>query len=348
LYFSIHSNTKALLNSTTYEKCISIVDIPSGLSIINGPLGHTLVATKDFEPNETIYLNTASLVPDDETEHHFQVRFSDGSVDPQLYKATKINTVKLRDNRVLYTFDGFMNHSCIPNTRSESVNGSELTYHQIATKHISTGEEITCNYLLFDYDCDGHQFECKCGHEECYGLIRGFANLTLPQQVNLLQFVDPCIKQRWLSSNKNLKIFEDLLIPNYLYLSDAHGEVGLLSKRSFKKGEIVFRNKITKIEQSDITIVKLDNSYKVLNNLTHTINRVSHRLFIYFDTFMNHSCDPNTRTIFCDDSDTYNTVCIRDIGSDEELTCDYTTFDYYNDSELFECACSSTNCQNYI
>jgi SET domain-containing protein len=32
--------------------------------------------------------------------------------------------------------------------------------NQVASRDIKAGEELTCNYLHFDLDCDGHQFKC--------------------------------------------------------------------------------------------------------------------------------------------------------------------------------------------
>lgn len=44
---------------------------------------------------------------------------------------------------------------------------------------IKAGEELTCNYLHYDPDCDGHQFICQCGSSKCFGEIKGFNNLPL-------------------------------------------------------------------------------------------------------------------------------------------------------------------------
>lgn len=82
-----------------------------------------------------------------------------------------------------------MNHSCDPNTTSSiarvTSESHKFEFDQIAFKDINIGDEITCNYLLFDYTCDGHSFECKCGSENCYRNINGFKNCTLDQQLEL-------------------------------------------------------------------------------------------------------------------------------------------------------------------
>lgn len=51
--------------------------------------------------------------------------------------------------------------------------------NQVASRDIKAGEELTCNYLHFDLDCDGHQFKCECGSPKCFGDIKGFLNISL-------------------------------------------------------------------------------------------------------------------------------------------------------------------------
>lgn len=57
--------------------------------------------------------------------------------------------------------------------------------------------------------------------------------------------------------------------------------------------------------------------------------------------FLNHSCEPNLYV-----NDDWVLVALRDISSDEELTIDYGTADYFDYG--FECACKSAGCRkNY-
>lgn len=42
-------------------------------------------------------------------------------------------------------------------------------------RDIKPGEEVTCDYALFDYHCNGHEIEvCACGSHKCRGKMLGF------------------------------------------------------------------------------------------------------------------------------------------------------------------------------
>ena len=59
----------------------------------------------------------------------------------------------------------FINHSCEPNV------GFAGNIVLVAMRDISTGEELTTDYALFD-DYDG-AMECQCGTPSCRGTISG-------------------------------------------------------------------------------------------------------------------------------------------------------------------------------
>ena len=85
--------------------------------------------------------------------------------------------------RHAYTFDGFMNHSCDPSSVSLNLNEGEDEFDQYILRDIEEGEEVSCNYAQYDYECDGHFFECGCGSPKCYKVVRGFKGLNLAQQI---------------------------------------------------------------------------------------------------------------------------------------------------------------------
>ena len=106
-----------------------------------------------------------------------------------------MHTVKENElKRSFYSYDGFLNHSCdfniIFSQKRETIYNNVFQFDSIAYKDIKEGDELTCNYFHFDYECDGHVFECKCGYKNCYGLINGFKNLTLEQQIEIMPFAD--------------------------------------------------------------------------------------------------------------------------------------------------------------
>jgi hypothetical protein len=68
-----------------------------------------------------------------------------------------------------------------------------------------------------------------------------------------------------------------------------------------------------------------------------------------FDSFMNHSCDPNC---YCPldsrgpDRMWYDAVALRDIPAGDEVTCDYACFDYRCDGhEIPVCGCGAASCR---
>lgn len=109
-----------------------------------------------------------------------------------------------------------MNHSCDPNTVIVVLNDDLDEYEHYATRDIKVGDEIYCNYIQFDYECDGHSFECGCGSSKCYKTIRGFKNLNLKDQVEILPIIYPMVIKAWLKDNPKIVLINDLKIPGGL------------------------------------------------------------------------------------------------------------------------------------
>lgn len=323
-----------------------VFKVPDGIKISKNAYGNCLVATKKFKVGETICEGIHSLVPNENIYDEYEVLIeSEGEIKP--YIISSLNTVEYENKRIFYTWDGYMNHSCLAN--SYSYNYSATHYLQIATKDIMIGDEITCNYLLFDYTCDGHQFTCGCSSAKCYSNIRGFKNLTLDDQIELLNNTDECVKDEWLADNPNIIIIDDMQIDANIsipIMKNAYMKV--VSNNEFKSGELIYSIDIKKIKQSDILIYKLDSSYYKLNNMTHSINRSDYRIFGYFDIFVNHSCMPNTYNIYSNDDSKCQVFAKTNIKIGDEITVDYTLEDYLNDNKPFECNCNSIICKKYI
>ena len=66
----------------------------------------------------------------------------------------------------------FMNHSCDPNcvTQKWTVNG-DTRVGLFAIKNIDPGEELTFNYQFETDEDGGHEKECRCGADNCSGVI---------------------------------------------------------------------------------------------------------------------------------------------------------------------------------
>ena len=98
-------------------------------------------------------------------------------------------------------------------------------------------------------------------------------------------------------------------------------------------------------------MLEIMGSRKVVDHLVHTVNKGNGlREFYYFDSFQNHSCDPNTEMVYRPNSNTvYDIIALRDISEGEEVTCDYETFDNLGlDGSVFVCECGAANCRGVI
>ncbi len=174
------------------------VVVPNGLLIGKTAYGKGLFVTKDFAKNETIYTNKVLIVSPGDSFTEFLAINNDGSTTK--HELSHTHSVKsASEDRFLYTFDGFYNHSCSPNSVDVPLNEEETEFKMIALRDIKSGEELTCNYLLFDYECDGHAFDnCECGSENCFQNIRGFKNLPYETQVSLLPQVDSAVRTQFM------------------------------------------------------------------------------------------------------------------------------------------------------
>jgi hypothetical protein len=87
-----------------------------------------------------------------------------------------------------------------------------------------------------------------------------------------------------------------------------------------------------------------------LDLITHTVNRDHHlREFFGWDTFCNHSCEPNADFVYLPGSlHETETIARRDIQVGEMVTCDYSSFDTELDGSEFVCQCGTPSCKGVI
>ena len=185
----VHSEAglRALLADATCEA-------PSGLELELTEYGLGLFATRAFDAGEVIYRSGWFTVED--TEHRFvtTVVSANGAREVEI---TTLHSVRFNGNRIFDIPGCFMNHDCRGNSVPRYADDDPHTYEEIATAPIAAGEQITCNYLLFDWECDGHTFTCACGQPECFGEIRGFAHLSPEQQEYLAPHITDEVLLRW-------------------------------------------------------------------------------------------------------------------------------------------------------
>ena len=332
-----------------------VCTLPNFIKIVKtNDYGYTLESTKFIKNGCIVYTGNFYNIPNNNKLYKLIIKSSDDK-EPLIFENIgNKNTVKENETtRNLYTFDGFMNHSCNYNTISSETRTTSIPnrfeYDQIAVKDIHVGDQITCNYLHFDYNCDGHIFDCLCGSSNCYGEISGFKNCSLKQQLELLPHIDKIMLEQFKRENDDI-LFKNISFENKnidIFVNNNNSFFGIKSKKTFKKDEIVLENNIEQIPLDKKVIVNISNKYILLDNDIHFTRQESSYEYYGIETFTNHSCNPNCSHILISDS-TYQMKALREIKEGEEITCDYNNFQTKYDVKPFECLCGYEYCRGII
>jgi hypothetical protein len=151
------------------DKVKPLLRIRYGASLVSVGRSHIdgegLFALCVFKPDEIICISNGYIVDSKiinlkeiesrisyqlDTNHHFV---------PTEIVGTKINGLAT------------VNHSCRPNAYVK-FDDQRKSLELKALRSISKDEEITCDYCTTEVELT-HPFLCRCGMENCYGLIRG-------------------------------------------------------------------------------------------------------------------------------------------------------------------------------
>ncbi len=136
------------------------------LKLVNPDIGYGVFATQDI-PKGTI---TWALDPLDQIIEAAKAQNMKDLVDEQLRRYSWVNGSG--DRILCWDFGRFMNHSCEPN----SVGPGQLEF-EIAVRDIAKGEEVTCDYGMFNLE---EPLTCACGSAHCRGQVcpEDFAGLA--------------------------------------------------------------------------------------------------------------------------------------------------------------------------
>lgn len=143
---------------------------PDGVQVVTDDRGWYLIATKEFKTDDIVFKNTVEII-----------------TNPTRLFIMKAGTrVKLIDNEEHFIhrdgyqeflgFDVFMDHSCDPSVKQTY--HSNTDYSVRATRMISPGDKITCDYNCLTNSFTAQtsivtiEFDCKCGSDNCRGKIR--------------------------------------------------------------------------------------------------------------------------------------------------------------------------------
>ena len=173
-----------------------VITPPPGVRVRRGPGGLSLHVTTPVRAGDVIYRADEIRVPDDGGTYRARL-LVDGTIEDIVI--TPMHTVRYKGARTFDIPGCFMNHSCDPSSVSRDVEGPTgvVSYAQVATRDLAPGDEITCDYTLFDWDCDGHQFQCTCGSAHCYGYIAGFGALPPSTQERLADSIYYEAERMW-------------------------------------------------------------------------------------------------------------------------------------------------------
>lgn len=327
--------------------------MPHGVELKKNAYGYGVFATEFFPKDSVVYISEAQVIPNKYAEYRLIIQ----GMQDSLLLDTVTHSVQFNETeRYLYLFDSFMNHSCDPNTISRQTpeERSNNQYAQVAVRDIQPGDEISCDYNLFEYDCEDKSIEkCFCDASDCIGRVAGFKYLTEQQMKKRLDRVELEVLNAMSSDPTNKFIYiDDLRCPtNDVEIQSMGEEYKIVTKRAFKQGDVVYSNDSLLFPEGHRIAINFNCNgvgRMWVDNLVHTVNKGENiREFYYFDSFQNHSCDPNTYMVYHTDS-AYDLVATRDIAAGEEVFSDYESFDPGYDGISFQCRCGSFNCRGTI
>jgi hypothetical protein len=158
--------------------------IPDFIEIKNGIHGYLGMYSKIFfKEGEILYTRNAFPYNLDELNEEFELKTNIG--DFKLFRDVHA------DDRFVYGFDSFTNHSCNDNLFCKFYEKDDETFcDTIAKRDIQIGEELIFNYNKIYYDLKDRAFKCNCGSENCYGEISGYKYISQENQDKILQEVD--------------------------------------------------------------------------------------------------------------------------------------------------------------
>ena len=295
--------------------------MPDGVKIDKVHFGYGLFATKFFAKESVVYISSKYIIPDEHADYELTMTYS-GEKFPI---NTTTHTVKVSENkRHLYLFDSFLNHSCDPNTVDIQDRDNTEYFKSIALRDIYPGDQLTCDYSILDYDGCNDPFICQCGANNCTGSNVGFKSLTLDEQKKRLNYIDLEVLLELVADPDNKVMFIPSICCPYSQVSmvpDDKRLYKLTAQRDFIVGEILYSNVSLTIPTDYSIIIEIDaKRHWWIDDKTYMANKGGGKKeFFYFDSFQQHSCNPNTRKVYHAEN-TYDVIAIKDIKEGEEIT----------------------------
>jgi hypothetical protein len=171
--------------------------------------------------------------------------------------------------------------------------------------------------------------------------------LTLTEKVGILHLCEEEIKDKFIATENITTVFKSCL-PKGVGIATRDGnDYYLVATRNFEIGDVVFQNHVKTIPRCDVSsskryLLEVDGKYYLLDSDHHFIHREEYSEMLGFDSFMDHSCSPNTHQVY-NDREEYTVYASKAIRLGEKITCDYLTLDSIG-TDSFSCKCGETNC----
>jgi hypothetical protein len=295
--------------------------MPDGVKIDKVHFGYGLFATKFFAKESIVYIASRHVIPDEQVDYELTMMYT----GEKFLINTMTHAVKCSENkRHLYLFDSFLNHSCDPNTVDVHDRINIDCFKSIALRDIYPGDQLTCDYSILDYDGASDPFVCQCGAHNCTGINIGFKSLTLDEKKKRLNYVDLEVLLELVADPDNKVMFIPSIRCPYSQVSMEPEDqllYKLIAQRDFIAGEILYSNESLTIPANYSIIIEVNGKrHWWIDDMTYMVNKGGGKKeFFYFDSFLQHSCNPNTLKVYHTEN-IYDVVAIKDIRVGEELT----------------------------
>lgn len=359
-------------------------EVPEGIVIKSTPYGLGVFTDKDFKKGQVLYTGRWCEIDDTGKDRPFVLRTNIGD----FAMTTEVHSVAVfGKKRQVFGFDGFMNHSCDPTTYSADEHHSDMggTYKTVALKDIPAGTEVTCDYDLFEYDSrDKGITKCACGSKKCRGQAIGFKFIPKETQLALFNRVCPQVMDAYFDEHDDV-VFRNVRPPNGIKIHvDESGEMSVVADKLYEKGDTLHSYFTERIDCTNVSTIIINahlesdeaqkdqrkndswweedfGTVREVETISHTVSiGDNYRDFYKFDSFCDHSCDPNTLFTYVDSDKAgkegegalTTSVALRRILPGEKITNDYYSYNSFCNSALdgfvFECHCGANNCRKKI
>lgn len=184
------------------------------------------------------------------------------------------------------------------------------------------------------------------------------AALDLNEKVSILHLCEDEIKDRFFAA-EGITVFRSSLPRGISIVTEDDGAKTLVATRNIEAGDAVFENCAQIVTKADLEsgkkhLLELDDGkYHLLDNEHHFIHRDEYAEMLGFDSFMDHSCSPNTRQAYTD-RETYVVYASKNIRLGDKITCDYMALSNEavgaanSGTATFRCNCGEANCKGVL